>query len=157
MEQGREIGFSSHNLPLSKSTIAFATEREDTESQYADELRRQAYIQTLGKLIQRVYESLQNSIFNFLQIVKFSSFSFNIATPDLIKVKGSSSIITTWLQKNSQSNSHFPSQVTATTSRKSVPRSAIPTPPPPSTTPTTGWQSPNCRTTRGRSLRLCRT
>ena len=157
MEQGREIGFSSHNLPLSKSTIAFATEREDTESQYADELRRQAYIQTLGKLIQRVYESLQNSIFN-LQIVKFSSFSFNIATPDLIKVKGSSSsIITTWLQKNSQSNSHLPSQVTATTSRKSVPRSAIPTPPPPSTTPTTGWQSPNCRTTRGRSLRLCRT
>ena len=156
MEQGREIGFSSHNLPLSKSTIAFATEREDTESQYADELRRQAYIQTLGKLIQRVYESLQNSIFNFLQIVKFSSFSFNIATPDLIKVKGSSSsIITTWLQKNSQSN--LPSQVTATTSHKSVPRSAIPTPPPPSTTPTTGWQSPNCRTTRGRSLRLCRT
>jgi len=48
VEQGREIGFSSHNLPLSKSTIAFATEREDTESQYADELRRQAYIQTLG-------------------------------------------------------------------------------------------------------------
>ena len=158
MEQGREIGFSSHNLPLSKSTIAFATEREDTESQYADELRRQAYIQTLGKLIQRVVcESLQNSIFNFLQIVKFSSFSFNIATPDLIKVKGSSSIITTRLQKNSQSNSHLPSQVTATTSRKSVPRSAIRTLPPPSTTPTTGWQSPNCRTTRGRSLRTCRT
>ena len=51
VEQGREIGFSSHNLPLSKSTIAFATEREDTESQYADELRRQAYIQTLGKLV----------------------------------------------------------------------------------------------------------
>ena len=51
VEQGREIGFSSHNLPLSKSTIAFATEREDTESQYADELRRQAYIQTLGKSI----------------------------------------------------------------------------------------------------------
>jgi len=48
VEQAREIGFSSHNLPLSKSTIAFATEREDTESQYADELRRQAYIQTLG-------------------------------------------------------------------------------------------------------------
>merc|ERR1719291_1030039 len=48
VEQGREIGFTSHNLPLSKSTIAFATEREDTESQYADELRRQAYIQTLG-------------------------------------------------------------------------------------------------------------
>ena len=57
MEQGREIGFSSHNLPLSKSTIAFATEREDTESQYADELRRQAYIQTLGKLIPTLSKS----------------------------------------------------------------------------------------------------
>ena len=57
MEQGREIGFSSHNLPLSKSTIAFATEREDTESQYADELRRQAYIQTLGKSIPSLSKS----------------------------------------------------------------------------------------------------
>ena len=51
VEQARQIGFSSHNLPLSKSSIAFATEREDTESQYADELRRQAYIQTLGELV----------------------------------------------------------------------------------------------------------
>jgi len=57
VEQGREIGFSSHNLPLSKSTIAFATEREDTESQYADELRRQAYIQTLGNLIPSLSKS----------------------------------------------------------------------------------------------------
>jgi len=43
VEQGREIGFTSNNLPLSKNTFT-----EDTESQYADELRRQAYIQTLG-------------------------------------------------------------------------------------------------------------
>lgn len=43
VEQGREIGFTSQNLPLSKNTFT-----EDTESQYADELRRQAYIQTLG-------------------------------------------------------------------------------------------------------------
>ena len=46
MEQGREIGFTSHNLPLAKANFS-----EDTESQYADELRRQAYIQTLGKSI----------------------------------------------------------------------------------------------------------
>ncbi len=46
VEQGREIiGFSSSQLPLTKYHAAFA---EDTESQYADELRRQAYIQTLG-------------------------------------------------------------------------------------------------------------
>jgi hypothetical protein len=46
VEQGREIiGFSSSQLPLTKYQAAFA---EDTESQYADELRRQAYIQTLG-------------------------------------------------------------------------------------------------------------
>ncbi len=47
VEQGREIiGFSSSQLPLTKyHHAAFA---EDTESQYADELRRQAYIQTLG-------------------------------------------------------------------------------------------------------------
>ena len=44
VEQGREIGFSSSQLPLTKYTFA-----EDTESQYADELRRQAYIQTLGR------------------------------------------------------------------------------------------------------------
>merc|ERR1712012_1533920 len=43
VEQGREIGFTSNNLPLPKSNFS-----EDTESQYADELRRQAYIQTLG-------------------------------------------------------------------------------------------------------------
>merc|ERR1719341_50536 len=43
VEQGREIGFTSTHLPLPKSTFS-----EDTESQYADELRRQAYIQTLG-------------------------------------------------------------------------------------------------------------
>jgi hypothetical protein len=43
VEQGREIGFTSNQLPLTKYTFA-----EDTESQYADELRRQAYIQTLG-------------------------------------------------------------------------------------------------------------
>merc|ERR1712013_317187 len=43
VEQGREIGFTSNNLPLSKNTFT-----EDTESQYADELRRQAYIQTLA-------------------------------------------------------------------------------------------------------------
>merc|ERR1719189_1555324 len=44
VEQGREItGFTSSQLPLPKSTFS-----EDTESQYADELRRQAYIQTLG-------------------------------------------------------------------------------------------------------------
>ena len=48
MEQGRslEIGFTSNNLPLAKGNFS-----EDTESQYADELRRQAYIQTLGRLI----------------------------------------------------------------------------------------------------------
>ena len=46
VEQGREIGFTSHNLPLAKANFS-----EDTESQYADELRRQAYIQTLGKSI----------------------------------------------------------------------------------------------------------
>jgi hypothetical protein len=47
VEQGREIiGFSSSQLPLTKYHAAFA---EDTESQYADELRRQAYIQTLGR------------------------------------------------------------------------------------------------------------
>ena len=45
VEQGREIGFTSSNLPLAKPT-QFS---EDTESQYADELRRQAYIQTLGR------------------------------------------------------------------------------------------------------------
>ena len=45
VEQGREItGFTSSQLPLPKSTFS-----EDTESQYADELRRQAYIQTLGR------------------------------------------------------------------------------------------------------------
>jgi hypothetical protein len=44
VEQGREIGFTSSQLPLTKYTFA-----EDTESQYADELRRQAYIQTLGE------------------------------------------------------------------------------------------------------------
>ena len=44
VDQGREIGFTSSQLPLTKYTFA-----EDTESQYADELRRQAYIQTLGK------------------------------------------------------------------------------------------------------------
>merc|ERR1719297_532238 len=45
VEQGRslEIGFTSNNLPLAKGNFS-----EDTESQYADELRRQAYIQTLG-------------------------------------------------------------------------------------------------------------
>merc|ERR1719499_2883629 len=43
VEQGREIGFTSNNLPLAKANFS-----EDTESQYADELRRQAYIQTLG-------------------------------------------------------------------------------------------------------------
>merc|ERR1719219_1792543 len=43
VEQGREIGFTSHNLPLAKANFS-----EDTESQYADELRRQAYIQTLA-------------------------------------------------------------------------------------------------------------
>jgi hypothetical protein len=46
VEQGREIGFSSSQLPLTKYTFA-----EDTESQYADELRRQAYIQTLGMMV----------------------------------------------------------------------------------------------------------
>ena len=44
VEQGREIGFTSNNLPLAKANFS-----EDTESQYADELRRQAYIQTLGR------------------------------------------------------------------------------------------------------------
>merc|ERR1712079_116456 len=43
VEHGREIGFTSHNLPLAKANFS-----EDTESQYADELRRQAYIQTLA-------------------------------------------------------------------------------------------------------------
>lgn len=43
VEQSREIGFTSQNLPLSKNNFT-----EETESQYADELRRQAYIQTLG-------------------------------------------------------------------------------------------------------------
>ena len=46
VEQGREIGFTSNNLPLAKANFS-----EDTESQYADELRRQAYIQTLGRFM----------------------------------------------------------------------------------------------------------
>ena len=52
VEQGREIysveggqgAFTSSNLPLGRA----GQFTEDTESQYADELRRQAYIQTLG-------------------------------------------------------------------------------------------------------------
>ena len=48
MEQGREIGFTSAQLPLAGSS-AGSHMAEDTESQYADGLRRQAYIQTLGK------------------------------------------------------------------------------------------------------------
>ena len=87
MEQAREIGFSSHNLPLSKSTIAFATEREDTESQYADELRRQAYIQTLGKNILFFLDF--SSFISTKTYTKVTFYSLlNIATPDLIKVKG---------------------------------------------------------------------
>ena len=50
METGREIGFTSSNLPLARSHFS-----EDTESQYADELRRQAYIQTLGRLLFILY------------------------------------------------------------------------------------------------------
>ena len=48
VEQGREIGFTSAQLPLAGSGSQL--DPEDTESQYADGLRRQAYIQTLGEI-----------------------------------------------------------------------------------------------------------
>ena len=55
VEKGRHIsGFTSRNLPLNVTHVHPKTNWEDTESQYADELRRQAYFQTLGEKIVQI-------------------------------------------------------------------------------------------------------
>ena len=85
MEQGRslEIGFTSNNLPLAKGNFS-----EDTESQYADELRRQAYIQTLGRLIFTICIKFMLIIFPKYCQILITRLLLTPATPDLIKVKG---------------------------------------------------------------------
>jgi len=69
VDQGREIGFTSSNLPLNMAKTQFT---EDTESQYADELRRQAYIQTLGELNTKI---LHFNIFFMKELLSSQNYS----------------------------------------------------------------------------------